>query len=56
MNCGAVGYKKGAAEASAFLFNPFAGCIVLPTPDILQRPRPIFCNAHVRHAELVSAS
>ena len=48
--------KKGAAEAAAFVFNAFAECIVLPTPDILQRPRPIFCNAHVRHAERVSAS
>jgi hypothetical protein len=27
--------KKGAAEVAAFLFNPFAGCIVTPTPDIL---------------------
>jgi hypothetical protein len=48
--------QKGAAEVAAFLFNPFAGYFATPTPDILQYPRPIFCNAHARHAELVSAS
>jgi hypothetical protein len=35
MNCRPNGHKKGAAEVAAFLFNAFAGCIVLPTSVVL---------------------